>query len=83
MNVAYGQGTVIVEDDFIAASVQGPLVSLGRLLQKGWRLGPAECESGVHLRRNFEYEMELARFSALLLELLGAIWQDQKDLSEA
>ena len=30
-------GSVIIEDDFIVASVQTPLVSMGRLLQKGWR----------------------------------------------
>ena len=43
------KGTVIIEDDFIVASVQTPLVSLGRLLQKGWRLTPGQCEAGVNL----------------------------------
>ena len=29
---------VIIEDDFIVASVQSPLISLGRLLHRGWSL---------------------------------------------
>ena len=42
--------TVIIEDDFVVASVQSPLISLGRLLQRGWRLIPGSGEAGVHLQ---------------------------------
>eukprot|EP00435_Cladocopium_sp_Y103_P028310 s1787_g7.t1 len=31
---------VVIEDDFIVASVQSPLISLGRLLHRGWSLMP-------------------------------------------
>ena len=31
---------VVIEDDFIVASVQSPLISLGRLLHRGWTLSP-------------------------------------------
>ena len=41
---------VVIEDDFIVASVQAPLISLGRLLHKGWSLQPSsEAEAGVCL----------------------------------
>lgn len=36
---------VVIEDDFIVASVQSPLISLGRLLHRGWGLGPGERAS--------------------------------------
>ena len=42
-------GSVIIEDDFIVASVQTPLVSLGRLLHRGWRLTQGASEAGVNL----------------------------------
>ena len=41
---------VIIEDDFVVASVQCPLISLGRLLQRGWKLTPGSGEAGVHLQ---------------------------------
>ena len=42
--------SVTIEDDFIVASVQTPLVGLGRLLlQRGWRLTQGNCEAGVNL----------------------------------
>ena len=44
------EGSVIIEDDFIVASVQTPLVSMGQLLQKGWRLCPGNTETGVQLQ---------------------------------
>ena len=44
-----GEETVIIEDYFVVASVQCPLVSLGRLLQRGWKLAPGSGEAGVHL----------------------------------
>jgi hypothetical protein len=31
---------VVIEDDFIVAAVQSPLISLGRLLHRGWSLKP-------------------------------------------
>eukprot|EP00435_Cladocopium_sp_Y103_P000040 s2725_g1.t1 len=41
---------VVIEDDFIVASVQSPLISLGRLLHKGWSLQPSSsAEAGVNL----------------------------------
>ena len=41
---------VVIEDDFIVASVQSPLISLGRLLHKGWSLQPSpSAEAGVSL----------------------------------
>ena len=42
-------GSVIIKDDFLVASVQTPLVSLFRLLQRGWRLTQGNCEAGVNL----------------------------------
>ena len=33
---------VVIEDDFIVASVQSPLISLGRLLHRGWSLVPGD-----------------------------------------
>ena len=44
------EAMVIIEDDFVVASVQSPLISLGRLLQRGWRLIPGSGEAGVHLQ---------------------------------
>ena len=42
--------TVIIQDEFIVASVQNPLVSLGRLFKKGWSFTPMEdAEAGVGL----------------------------------
>ena len=31
-----------IEDDFVVASVQSPLISLGRLINRGWSLAPSE-----------------------------------------
>lgn len=42
--------TVLIEDEFVIASVQTPLISLGRLLQRGWRMVPGSGEAGVHLQ---------------------------------
>ena len=36
---------VVIEDDFIVASVQSPLISLGRLLHRGWSLSPNDLAS--------------------------------------
>ena len=40
---------MVIEDDFVVASVQSPLISLGRLLHKGWTLTPSNAEAGVNL----------------------------------
>ena len=41
----------VLEDDFVVASVASPLISLGRLTQKGWRIGPSSgAESGMELQ---------------------------------
>ena len=44
-----GSDLVVIEDDFVVASVQSPLISLGRLLQKGWTLTPSSAEAGINL----------------------------------
>ena len=36
---------VVIEDDFIVASVQSLLISLGRLLHRGWSLSPNNLAS--------------------------------------
>ena len=64
---------VIIEDDFVVASVQTPLISLGRLLQRGWRMVPGDCEAGVHLQApDLECQIPL-RFKKNSLALLGTI----------
>ena len=40
---------VILEDEFIVASVQAPLISMGRLLHRGWRICPSTSPTGVSL----------------------------------
>ena len=41
---------MVIQDEFIVASVPNPLVSLGRLLKKGWSFTPVEeAEAGVGL----------------------------------
>ena len=40
---------VVIEDDFIVASVRAPLISLGRLLHRGWTLNASQAEAGVSL----------------------------------
>ena len=41
---------MVIQDEFIVASVQNPLVSLGRLFKKGWSFTPMEeAEAGVGL----------------------------------
>lgn len=32
-----GNGLVVIEDDFVVSNVRCPLVSLGRLLHRGWQ----------------------------------------------
>ena len=38
---------MVIEDDFIIASVQSPLISLGRLLHRGWSLVPGDTTAGA------------------------------------
>ena len=45
-----GNDLVIIEDDFVVSSVKCPLVSLGRLLHRGWTMTPnPEAPAGVSL----------------------------------
>ena len=66
-------GSVLIEDDFIVASVQTPLVSMGRLLQKGWRLCPGDSETGVQLQAPDAQCMIPLYFRKNSLALFGAI----------
>ena len=65
--------TVIIEDDFVVASVQTPLISLGRLLQRGWRMIPGDGEAGVHLQAPDHECQILLRFKKNSLALFGSI----------
>ena len=40
---------VVIEDDFIVASAQSPLISLGRLLHRGWSLSPGDGATGARV----------------------------------
>ena len=41
---------IVIEDDFVVSSVRCPLISLGRLLHKGWTMRPnAMAPAGVNL----------------------------------
>ena len=43
------QELAVLQDEFVVASVQSPLISLGRLLKKGWTIHPADSETGLGL----------------------------------
>eukprot|EP00435_Cladocopium_sp_Y103_P012321 s4658_g3.t1 len=57
---------IVIEDDFVVSSVRCPLVGLGRLLHRGWTLGPNPgalagvnlvapdrgCETSLQFKRN-------------------------------
>ena len=45
-----GNGLVVIEDDFVVSNVRCPLVSLGRLLHRGWTMTPTpDAPAGVSL----------------------------------
>ena len=44
-----GSDLVVIEDDFVVASMPSPLTSLGRLLHGGWALTPSNAEAGIKL----------------------------------
>ena len=65
--------TVPIEDEFVIASVQTPLISLGRLLQRGWSMVPGDGEAGVHLQApDKECQIPLC-FKKNSLAVLGVI----------
>ena len=75
--------TVLIEDEFIIASVQTPLISLGRLLQRGWSMVPGDGEAGVHLQApDRECQIPLC-FKKNSLAVLGVIRRVSHEPGEA
>ena len=76
------EGSVVIEDDFVVASVQTPLVSMGRLLQRGWRLCPGTTETGVQLQAPDAQCMIPLYFRKNSLALYGTINRVQQGPDE-
>lgn len=71
------EGSVIIEDGFIVASVQTPPVNMGRLLQKGWRFCPGGSETGVQLQAPDGQRLIPLYFRKNSLALFGTINKNQ------